>query len=399
MKILHTVVDWWLSEAAINMFKTLPVENEFVFLRSSSWNGNFNVLKSVEVVKVVEIGSSEYRELLTPGRFDLLWIHGLYPSAAILALDLPRHVKVMWTSWGFDYLRFNVQWMYAPKTTWYWLKTTPKREVARCLEGYLLSRSGLMKSAYGVFRRENLFFRLFPKIDYFSTVLPTEEKYIRRLLGPKPVKVRFHCTSPKAKGRKYPIANLHSNRILLGNSADVTCNHLDMFPLVSKVGYEAWSPLSYSRTSGIGVSTYAEDVIREGKRLMGDKFHPIMEMLPGEEYVKLVASCPICVFDHYRQQGVGSSNLALKCGCCVFLNPRNPAYEYYLDNGIRVYPVDRLKSSLVEVLEEFRPHQAENAEAALALAGADHLISENAATVQFLRAEVCGEKASPQLQL
>jgi len=392
MKILHTVIDWWLSESTINMFKSLPVENEFVFLRNEDGEYDFKVLKSVDDVRVVKIGSLEYKELLKPGKYNLLWVHGLYPTSASLVRDFPREVKVMWTSWGFDYLRFDVQWLYAPKTTLYWLRTAPKREILKCLLQWSLNKVGLLNAAYRIFRKDNLFFQFFKRVDYFSTVIPTEEPYIRRVLGTKPKKVLFHCASPRLKEREYPLADLSVKRILLGNSADVTCNHLDILPLAAAIGYETWSPLSYSRTTGINVPPYAEHVIRAGKRMMGDRFYPILEMLSANDYIKLVASCPICIFDHYRQQGQGSSNTALKCGCCLFLNPKNPAYKYYLDNGIIVYPIDRLKSGVADVLEEFRPHQKENAKAATALVGIDRLLTEISDTVRSLRMEICGER-------
>ena len=397
MKILHTVIDWWLSEAAIKMFKSLPVENEFVFLAYEGWAEkiNFKVLKSVDDVKIIEIGSPAYHDLLRPGRFDLLWIHGLYESGALLAHDLPDDVKVMWTSWGFDYLRFDVQWLYAPRTLLHWLKTTPMRVILKCLIQWSLNKVGLLKLAYRIFRKRNLFFNFFKRVDYFSTVVPTEEPLIRRVLGNRAVRLNFHCTAPSSVKIEYPVVDLNSKKMLIGHQADITCNHYDILAKIPKSRWEIWAPLSYS-ISGLKETENARSVIEYGKRRFGERFHPIVTFMPFPEYLTFISSCSVFVFNNYRQQAVGNVTMALQCGGCVFMSPLNPVYQYYIAHGIIIYPISRMKEGLDNIVKEFMPFQMKNIMIVTELRNHEKLLHEIRDTVRYLERET--GKGTPEAE-
>ena len=387
MRILHIVKDWWLSEWAIAMFNSLPVENEYVFFNPSPGNKyEFKVLKSTQYVKIVDVDSLEYNTLLSDGKFDLLWAHGLYPATATFVSKLNSDVKVMWSSYGFDYLLYGAQWLYGPSTTLVWVKSTPISIVIKDLIRWFIYKLGMTHLVFGGLLNQ-LYFKFFDRVDYFSCVVPTEEKMIRKLIGKRAKKILFNCISPDAKDPDCPVVDLNVKRMLVGNSAYMTNNHFDIFPVIAKSNWDVYSPLSYTM-NGVGESKYSDKVVCLGRELMGARFHPLLEFMPKDEYLKIMAKCSVFIFNIYRQQALWNIRMALTVGGCVFMCPNNPAYRYFTSHGIIIYPIKRLKSGIPEVIKEFKPYQLENIRKIKALRNCERMIEEVRNSVGVLSEEL-----------
>lgn len=109
-----------------------------------------------------------------------------------------------------------------------------------------------------------------------------------------------------------------STVILVGNSADPSNNHLDAFSLLQKYSsnnIEIIVPLSY------GDNVYAKEITRFGFQIFGEKFRPIENLLPLDEYNNLLGRVDIAVFAHKRQQAMG--NIITLVGLGVKVHIRN----------------------------------------------------------------------------
>lgn len=104
--------------------------------------------------------------------------------------------------------------------------------------------------------------------------------------------------------------------ILLGNSADPSNNHIEVLEKLKSYAGEnikIYCPLSY------GDQSYAHRVSGYGGSLFGEKFIPLRNFMPIEEYNELLAKIDIAIFNHKRQQGMGNIVALLGLGKKVYL--------------------------------------------------------------------------------
>lgn len=129
--------------------------------------------------------------------------------------------------------------------------------------------------------------------------------------------------------------------ILLGNSATITNNHFDVLERLARLdldGRRVYVPLSY------GDPELAREVITRGRSLLGDAFEPLEELLPYDEYKKLIARCGIVIMGHRRQQAVGNIGAALWNGAQVVLDELNPLSAFLTRGGAQLTPLSQLES-------------------------------------------------------
>jgi hypothetical protein len=94
-------------------------------------------------------------------------------------------------------------------------------------------------------------------------------------------------------------------------------------------------PLSY------GNRTYRDYIVKQGKKLWGENFIPLLNFMEREEYNRYILDCNIIIMNHYRQQAVGNIITSLWLGAKVFMSTRSPVYKYLKSLGIVVYTVEK----------------------------------------------------------
>lgn len=136
-------------------------------------------------------------------------------------------------------------------------------------------------------------------------------------------------------------------RILFGNSASLSNNHLEGFKLVKEkipewLDYKLICPLSY------GDAENAKKVITEGDALFGKNFVPIKRFMPLMEYLTLLKDVDIAIFNHYRQQGMGNIITLLGMGKKVFIRRDITPWEFFQELGVKVYAINELEFSKID---------------------------------------------------
>lgn len=144
-----------------------------------------------------------------------------------------------------------------------------------------------------------------------------------------------------------PINDDGITRILFGNSASLTNNHLEGLKLIKEkipesLDYKLICPLSY------GGSENAEKVMKEGVALFGENFVPIQQFMPLNEYLTLLKGIDIAIFNHYRQQGMGNIITLLGMGKKVFIREDITPWEFFNELGLKVYTINKLEFSKIE---------------------------------------------------
>jgi len=128
--------------------------------------------------------------------------------------------------------------------------------------------------------------------------------------------------------------------ILVGNSADPTNSHVEIFEKLKPYrdqNIQIVCPLSY------GHIEYAERIAELGKELFGDKFKPLIDFMPFEKYLEFLGKIDIAVFAHKRQQAMGNMTTLLGLGKKVYLRSDVTPWEFYSKLGVKVFDVDGLE--------------------------------------------------------
>jgi hypothetical protein len=122
--------------------------------------------------------------------------------------------------------------------------------------------------------------------------------------------------------------------IQVGNSSDPSNNHLDIFKMMTPYknhNIRVVVPLAY------GDSSHAKLVLKEGKRIFGEKFYPLTEMLPLESYLDLLSRIDIAIFNHKRTQAMSNIITLTGLGKKVYIRSDISSWPVFEDQGIKLY--------------------------------------------------------------
>lgn len=147
-------------------------------------------------------------------------------------------------------------------------------------------------------------------------------------------------------------------KVLLGNSADPSNNHIELLTLLSKHESEdivLYLPLSYG-----GNLEYVNSVISLGKQLFGEKFVPLVKMMDKKSYIEFLSDIDCVIFGHDRQQGLGNIRLLIMMGKKIFIKSNNSSNDYLKELGIQYYFTEDIANLSFDQLKCYSTQQAEN---------------------------------------
>lgn len=119
--------------------------------------------------------------------------------------------------------------------------------------------------------------------------------------------------------------------VQVGNSADPSNNHFQVFTQLSKASPGAYTvlvPLAY------GDPAYARQVSEAGERLFGEAFRPVTGFMPYNDYLSMLAEIDIAIFAHDRQQAMGNIIALLGMGKTVYLKPEVTSARFLREQNI-----------------------------------------------------------------
>lgn len=132
--------------------------------------------------------------------------------------------------------------------------------------------------------------------------------------------------------------------IQVGNSADPSNNHLEVLEKLKAFRDQSiriYVPLSY------GDMAYAKTIIDYGLEHFGDKFIPLIDFMPFEKYLDLLAQIDIAIFNHRRQQGMGNTTTLLGLGKKVYIRSDVTPWNFYTKLGVTLYDVAEFNLDLI----------------------------------------------------
>jgi dTDP-N-acetylfucosamine:lipid II N-acetylfucosaminyltransferase len=143
-----------------------------------------------------------------------------------------------------------------------------------------------------------------------------------------------------------PAENRDTLRILLGNSAAASNNHMDALHYVHRKlsrtrHFQVIVPLSYG-----GSSRYIEKVVETGRMLFGDQFIPLIDFIDKNAYYTLLRSIDVGIFYSVRPQAAGNINWFLGNNKPVVLLKENTLFHFYKRKGFDVLDTESFDASL-----------------------------------------------------
>lgn len=132
--------------------------------------------------------------------------------------------------------------------------------------------------------------------------------------------------------------------ILLGNSATRANRHDEILSIVSPFASKTnhiYAPLSY------GNREYGQHIAHKGKKLLEEKFTPLMELLPLDQYLQLLADIDIALFNHELQEGMGNTITLLGLGKTLYLRNGTPQWEFLTSLELHIKDIAHFDLSLL----------------------------------------------------
>ncbi|MEQ5634073.1 TDP-N-acetylfucosamine:lipid II N-acetylfucosaminyltransferase [Providencia manganoxydans] len=279
-------------------------------------NAGFNNLNTINFPTTKNI-SAIVNIIKALNSHEKIILHGLFLKPMIMMLCLMPwlHKKCYWVVWGGDLYYHQL----ANKNI--------KYKIIELFRKFLISRvGGFITYIDGDYQKAQ---------EWYGA----KGKYYECIMYPSNI---YNC----GKLTTNNIDNLnisHCNKVnlLVGNSADPTNNHKEIFEKIIKLDFEKlvnriYCPLSY------GNPEYAEDIKLIGQSIFGDKFHPLMNFMPLDEYNKILDEVDIAIFAHNRQQAMGNTINLLGRGKTVFMRSDTSSYQLLTKLGLVIYDINDL---------------------------------------------------------
>ena len=151
--------------------------------------------------------------------------------------------------------------------------------------------------------------------------------------------------------KDYEITTKESScvNILVGNSAALSNNHIAALKKLlafKNDNIRIYVPLSY------GPQEYAQQVIKQGKEWFGDKFQPLTNFMPFDEYLSFLGGINIAIFNHKRQQAMGNTITLLGLGKTVYIRSDTAQWQFFEEKGIKIGDVEQFNTLEVQNLIE-----------------------------------------------
>lgn len=312
--------------------------HDYIFVTNDKKYEFKNINTALDRIKI--LSAKEFLMLCNEGLYDAVFLHAIdsFPYDKIPLI--PKDVKVFWMVWGYDlydHPRKNPMIkmaLYKPKT----LEACPYLQNSLSLKNILrIIKKGIYSIFSSNYSSKN-YIKAVARIDYFSGVLPNEYDLLKHVSYFKAKRVVYAYASLEGMYDELPeTPPVIGNNILVGNSAAETNNHLDILDYIKDfkpVDYKIISALSYS-----GPQKYIDVVVNAYRKVFGNNYKPLLNLMPRGEYNKIIKSCGYGIFYHERQKGMGNINGLIMAGAKVFLSETSVAYKYYKSLGVHVFSV------------------------------------------------------------
>jgi dTDP-N-acetylfucosamine:lipid II N-acetylfucosaminyltransferase len=99
-----------------------------------------------------------------------------------------------------------------------------------------------------------------------------------------------------------------------------------------------------------GDSDYINEIIIQGKNLLGERFIPLKEFLKPEEYFKILKQVDVSIMNHNRQQASSNMSILLYLGKKLYAKEHISTAREFKRLGVKLFNVSELRKINFEQL-------------------------------------------------
>lgn len=266
-----------------------------------------------------------------------IFLHNLQTYMIKPLLDLPKSIPFYFRSYGgdiFDLIYDDDRNFYMPRTSKIMREIKPAREVLTGLLNRFYCRVFPHKRNWEKTRDSKII--LLKRCYAISPTCPQEFKMLQQKFPEMILKYLPFGYFPLSE-EEYSDRGIKKENIVVGHSNSPGQNHVDAFDFIEEFNFDGRVivPLSYQKTK------YSDAVIREGRKILGHRFYPLITFLPKDDYYDILSSCYAFIEFSVYQQGLANIAFMIKQGANVYLPEKNPLYIFFVENGITVFSVER----------------------------------------------------------
>jgi len=330
--IIHIVTDEKFINAAYSIYnRAFPQGNIFCIIRSFDLKVNhINLNDDFIILNRHGDYSEEIRNLIDGD--SIIVFHGMSSEHAKISNSFCYN-KQIWSVFGKEF--YENPYIYkdvllGPKTSQsiVGLKYSIKQKLRKIYFRFFKNKTDhfkLIKTAFGninsiaiLYEEE---FEIFKKTGVFSPNV----SLIKFSYYPLDIVI-----GSEKRVQKY-------NNILIGNSATISNNHLEVLDILSKVNIgdsKIYIPLSY------GDENYRKFILDRIDRYDLRNVVSLTTFLDLKDYQDILKTCTIVIMNHFRQQAVGNVLNSMFLGAKVFLSNKNSLYHFLKRIGCIVYSIE-----------------------------------------------------------
>jgi len=356
-RILHIFNDEKFVDPTIKLFEEV-IPGQSIYYIICSRNKELLYVKSLDVIKVDfdnEVDKNKLIVKINSSPENFVFLHSLDLHKQQLVSSISPGIIKVWFIWGFDlYGNWHLfkQNIFESRTRSSLNKDKIHKHklIYNNFSYYLFKKRVyvklICKKIYKILNDayNTNFYKAVQLIDFAVPVIPTEYEMVKRInKNIQYAPFTYGCLEDLL-GENFNKTVINQSNILVGNSADPSNNHLEIFYILSKLNLrdrKVYVPLSYG-----GNSAYINIIMQTGYDLLGSNFCPIIQYMSIEEYNKILLSCGSLIFNHIRQQGVGNIIALSYLGATIFLNSKSPVYSYYKSLGMSIFSIKHIESKI-----------------------------------------------------
>jgi len=184
-----------------------------------------------------------------------------------------------------------------------------------------------------------------PKLSAVGTLTPGEFHRIRSIFrnSDNYLNVFYSTISPEEGITEHPEDKKGTDvtHVVVNHAAYPQGNHEEVYGWLSRYSNEQLHVLSILSS---GPRTEAARIAQLGSGIFKSKYTTMCEILPYDEYVKLLDEYDILVMNFEVQAGLGITKIFLSKGKPVYLRSESPVYKMLKDMGIEVRDTNSIPS-------------------------------------------------------
>lgn len=244
---------------------------------------------------------------------DKIILHGLWPSAKklyVLLLMNPWLIKkCYWIMWGADFYPYES-------------RSFVTKLLIRRLKHFLTLLDEDFEYVKKYYRANGYFHRSFV---YPSNIFDCDGEIFS-----------LQDEDTDEYEDKKSVFRQKQTNIIIGHSAFAAIKHFEIIEKLKVFRGEKikiYCPLSY------GVKSYADEVVKFGKKVFGENFIPIFSFMSRIEYCRFLSKMDIAIFAMEGSQAMGNLILLLGLGKKVYMR-KNPQFYFFRKIGIKIFDFD-----------------------------------------------------------